>query len=107
MVLRGDGYEALGAVRLAHGTEGVWSEALGLYVCHRGWGQPRLHDLAAGRDLRTHGEETAARRVAEARAAGEAEARAGRRAGSAAVLGGCFGIATTGAGLKMARPRVA
>ena len=75
MVLRGGGYETLGAVRLAHGTEGVWSEALGLYVCHRGWGQLRLHDPAAGRDLRTHGEETAARRVAEARAAGEAEAR--------------------------------
>ena len=82
MVLRGGGYEELEAVRLAHGTEGVWSEALGLYVCHRGWGKLRLHDPASGRDLRTHGEETAARRAeaearqaAEARAVGEAEAR--------------------------------
>lgn len=60
---------------MGHGSEGVWSEVLGLYVCHRGRGKLRLHDPASGRDLRTHGEETAARRVAEARAAGEAEAR--------------------------------
>ena len=68
------GYEALGPERLEDGALGVWSEALGLYLCRRGRAL-RLHDPVAGRDLRTHREEAAARRTAEARLAEEEAAR--------------------------------
>ena len=69
MRLVGSGYEPLGAERLADRTEGVWSEVLGLYLCHRGRGTLRLHDPAAGRGLVTPWEQPAARRAAEARIA--------------------------------------
>ena len=75
MRLSGGEYERLGEVRLpGGGVEGLWSEALGLYLHGRGR-ELRLYDPVDGRDLRTHEEEVAARRVAEARAAEEAAAR--------------------------------
>ena len=74
MRLGGGEYERLGTERMGDGTEGVWSEVLGLYLCHRGRGRLRLHDPSVGRDLVTPWEQPAARRAAEARVA-EAEAR--------------------------------
>ena len=59
------GYEPLAPERMVDGSEGVWSEVAGLYLCRRG-GALRLHDPVAGRDLRTHREEAAARRKEEA-----------------------------------------
>ena len=94
MGLRGGEYERLEPERMADGTEGVWSEVLGLYLCHRGRGRLRLHDPAVGRALVTpweqpaaRREEAAARQAAEAQAAGEAAARQAaeaRAAGEAA-----------------------
>ena len=75
MRLGGGGYGPLDAERLADGGEGVWSEVLGLYLCHRGWGTLRLYDPEAGRDLRTLREEAAARREEAAARREEAAAR--------------------------------
>ena len=74
MRLVGGEYEPLAEVRLpGGGEEGLWSEVLGLYLYGRGR-ELRLYDPVGGEELRTHEEEIAARRAAEARVA-EAEAR--------------------------------
>ena len=74
MRLRGGGYERSAPVRLPDGREGLWSEVLGLYLCSEGQAL-RVHEPATGRDLRTPGEEAAARRVAEVRVGEETAAR--------------------------------
>ena len=74
MRLRGGGYERSAPERLPDGREGLWSEVLGLYLCSEGQAL-RVHEPATGRDLRTPGEEAAARRVAEVRVAEETAAR--------------------------------
>ncbi len=62
-------------LRLPSGRWGVRSEALNLYLCVAGPADLRWYDPAAGEYLRTHEEEAAARRRAEARVAQEAIAR--------------------------------
>ena len=57
------------------GTEGVWSEVLGLYLCHRGRGTLGCTIPGCRTDLATPREQPAARQAAEVRAAGEAAAR--------------------------------
>ena len=74
MRLAGGGYERLPEVRVPGGGEGLWSGVLGLYLYGRGR-DLRLYDPVGGEELRTHEEEVAARRAAEARAAEEAAAR--------------------------------
>ena len=70
MGLCGGRYERRWPVRVpgGGGEEGVWSGVLGLYLYGRGR-ELRLYDPVEGRELRTHEEEAAARRVAEARVA--------------------------------------
>ena len=86
--LSSGGYEPLAGVRLPDGGgEGLWSEALGLYLHGRGR-ELRLYDPVCGGDLRTYEEEVAARREeAEARreeAAARREEAAARQREAAA-----------------------
>ena len=75
MRLRGSGYVPLSPVGVpGGGGQGMWSEALGLYLCRRGQAL-RVYDPATGRVFLTHREEAAARRKEIAARRKEAEAR--------------------------------
>ena len=82
-------YERLMAVESIDRTLMLRSEVLGLELRTKAGDEMRFHDPVAGRDLLSHGEEHAARRAAEHRAAEERAARreeaAARRAAEARI----------------------
>ena len=74
LALRAGAYRPLPRSRLPNGERGYRSAALGVHLWLKG-SELRLFDPATGQDLRTHAEEAAARRAAEARAEDEAAVR--------------------------------
>ena len=96
-VLDGGAYRARPVRRMDTGTEGVWSEVLGLWAFLKGEEEAlRWYDPVAGKELEDPAEvhearevEAAARRAAEARAAEEAAARRAAEARAAEEAAAC------------------